>query len=78
MLMENLKSYTSKSSLLERTNWFHLSLGLEWNQVHYLRFEVFTAVTMKNGVFWDVTPCDSVNTDVSEEPSTAVFGGNLP
>jgi hypothetical protein len=20
------------------------------------RFEVFTAVTMKNGVFWDVTP----------------------
>jgi hypothetical protein len=24
-----------------------------------VRFEVFTAVTMKNGVFWDVTPCDS-------------------
>jgi hypothetical protein len=23
----------------------------------YVRFEVFTAVTMKNGVFWDVTPC---------------------
>jgi hypothetical protein len=23
----------------------------------FLRFEVFTAVTMKNGVFWDVTPC---------------------
>jgi hypothetical protein len=22
-------------------------------------FEVFTAVTIKNGVFWDVTPCDS-------------------
>jgi hypothetical protein len=22
-------------------------------------FEVFTTVTMKNGVFWDVTPCDS-------------------
>jgi hypothetical protein len=22
----------------------------------YLRFEVFVAVTMKNGVFWDVTP----------------------
>jgi hypothetical protein len=21
-----------------------------------VRFEVFTAVTMKNGVFWDVTP----------------------
>jgi hypothetical protein len=23
----------------------------------YVRFEVFTAVTMKNAVFWDVTPC---------------------
>jgi hypothetical protein len=23
------------------------------------RFEVFTAVTTKNGVLWDVTPCDS-------------------
>jgi hypothetical protein len=22
----------------------------------YVRFEVFTAVTMKNGVFWDVKP----------------------
>jgi hypothetical protein len=22
-----------------------------------IRFEVFTAVTMKNGDFWDVTPC---------------------
>jgi hypothetical protein len=25
----------------------------------YVRFEVFTAVTMKNAVFWDITPCDS-------------------
>jgi hypothetical protein len=24
-----------------------------------VRFEVFTAVTMKNGVLWDVTPCGS-------------------
>jgi hypothetical protein len=24
-----------------------------------VRFEVFTAVTMKNAVLWDVTPCDS-------------------
>jgi hypothetical protein len=22
-----------------------------------VKFEVFTMVTMKNGVFWDVTPC---------------------
>jgi hypothetical protein len=26
---------------------------------NYVRFEVFTAVTMKNGVFWVVTPCGS-------------------
>jgi hypothetical protein len=25
----------------------------------YIRFEVFTAVTMKNAVFWDVAPCRS-------------------
>jgi hypothetical protein len=25
----------------------------------YVRFEVSTAVTMKSGVFWDVTPCGS-------------------
>jgi hypothetical protein len=24
-----------------------------------VRFEVFTAVTMKNAIFWDVTPCGS-------------------
>jgi hypothetical protein len=39
-----------------------------WQEVAYSRtlsgisltivtFEVFTAVTMNNGVFWDVTPC---------------------
>jgi hypothetical protein len=25
----------------------------------FVRFEVFKAVTMKNAVFWDVTPCGS-------------------
>jgi hypothetical protein len=27
--------------------------------LYVVRFEVFTAVTMKNGVFWVVTPCGS-------------------
>jgi hypothetical protein len=31
----------------------------------YVRFEVFTAVTMKNGVFCDVTPCGSTASHVS-------------
>jgi hypothetical protein len=38
------------------------TIGL-WNVQHkrmsLARFEVFTAVTMKNGVFWDVTSCGS-------------------
>jgi hypothetical protein len=29
---------------------------LHKNKKYNVRFEVFTAVTMKNGVFWDVTP----------------------
>jgi hypothetical protein len=33
-------------------------LSPSW-QINILRFEVFTAVTMKNGVFWVVTPCGS-------------------
>jgi hypothetical protein len=28
-------------------------------RIIFARFEVFTVVTMKNGVFWDVTPCGS-------------------
>jgi hypothetical protein len=30
-----------------------------WRRETVARLEVFTAVTMKNGVFWDVTPCGS-------------------
>jgi hypothetical protein len=26
-------------------------------KINSVRFEVFTAVAMKNAVFWDVTPC---------------------
>jgi hypothetical protein len=33
-----------------------------------VRFEVFTAVTMKNGVFWVVTPCGSYNSHTAEQP----------
>jgi hypothetical protein len=47
---------------IERSD-LELSLALSRNvipsrasQLHLVRFGVFTAVTMKNGVFWDVTP----------------------
>jgi hypothetical protein len=29
---------------------------LPYNSYNYARFEVFTAVTMKNVVFWDIKP----------------------
>jgi hypothetical protein len=40
----------------------------------FVRFEVFTVVTMKNGVIWDVAPCVAlVRTDVSEELSASII-----
>jgi hypothetical protein len=39
--------------------------------IMYVRFEVFTAVTMKNGVFWNVTLVALVRTDVSKELSAS-------
>jgi hypothetical protein len=37
------------------------------------RFKVFTAVTMKNGVFWDVTPCGSCKIRRFEELSASII-----
>jgi hypothetical protein len=34
-------------------------IKLHNEDLYYVRLEVFTAVTMKNGVFLDVTPCGS-------------------
>jgi hypothetical protein len=34
---------------------------------------VFTPVTVKNAVFWDVTPCGSIRTDVSEELTAPIM-----
>jgi hypothetical protein len=46
----------------KRSLWRFLSPGIQGREVlskPYVRFEVFTAVIMKNGVFLDVTPCGS-------------------
>jgi hypothetical protein len=37
--------------------WLDVETGSD--DTNYVRFEVFAAVTMKNGVFWDVTPSGS-------------------
>jgi hypothetical protein len=41
--------------------------GHNRDNLKYVRFEVFTVVTIKNAIFWDVMPCDSIRTDVSEK-----------
>jgi hypothetical protein len=41
--------------------------------MEYLIFEVLTAVTMKNVVFWNVTRMVLVRTDVSEEISSYII-----
>jgi hypothetical protein len=41
------------------------------NFVEVVRFEVFTEVTMKNGVFWMLRLVALVTTDVSDEPSAS-------
>jgi hypothetical protein len=35
---------------------------------NFVRFEVFTAVTMKNAVFWDVTLCGSYKSHTAKHP----------
>jgi hypothetical protein len=37
----------------------HVHTGNSLIKVASVRFEIFTAVTMKNGLFWAVTPCGS-------------------
>jgi hypothetical protein len=39
------------------------------DQALNISFEVFTAVTMKNGVFWDVSPCGCCKNRRSSETS---------
>jgi hypothetical protein len=38
-----------------------------WSDESFLRFEIFTAVTMKNAAFWDVRCVALVITDFLEE-----------
>jgi hypothetical protein len=41
--------------------------------IGYERFEGFTAVTIRNAVFWDVTPCSLVKADILEERSSSII-----
>jgi hypothetical protein len=39
----------------------------------HVTFEVFTAVTMINAAFWDITSCGSSKNRVSEEPTASII-----
>jgi hypothetical protein len=39
--------------------YIHRTININKRRHLLVRSEVFTAMTMKNGVFWDVTPCGS-------------------
>jgi hypothetical protein len=64
------ETQTRSAVLMLKQNWLRASTasytmdarlerpGRESDQ-SCVKFEVFTAVTMKNGVYWDVTPCGS-------------------
>jgi hypothetical protein len=39
----------------------------------FVRFEVFTAVTMKNGVFWVVTPCGLTRATRRNNPEDTIL-----
>jgi hypothetical protein len=42
--------------------------------IYLVRFEVFTAVTKKNAVFWDYTPCGFCKKrEVSKERSASII-----
>jgi hypothetical protein len=60
--------YFSRFSVAQRGRTFVLNVK-PMKMSRCIRFEVFTAVTMKNSVFWDVTPCGSCKNRRSSETS---------
>jgi hypothetical protein len=43
------------------------------NKIHFVRFEVFTAVTMKKAVFWDVATTRYCVNRLFEERIASIF-----
>jgi hypothetical protein len=60
--------WKEKTNFISRSKWREL-------KIKYVRFEVFTPVTMKSGVLWDVTPCGSSSQRVSANvvPSSPIM-----
>jgi hypothetical protein len=60
---------------MKRANGFYLLSEINiFRRIIYVRFEVLTAVTMKNAEFRDVRPCNFIDfTDVLEERIASIF-----
>jgi hypothetical protein len=58
-LVEIIFLFETPGSTVCIKNIFVLEYRRVPNKINIERFEVFTAVTMNNGVFWDVTQCGS-------------------
>jgi hypothetical protein len=54
-----MKQTNKKQVIWEERDFFSPVSQIVLKEILFVRFEVFTAVTMKNGVFWVVTPCGS-------------------
>jgi hypothetical protein len=60
----------------QKTAFFRIEKSRVYTALNYaflVRFEVFTAVTMKNGVFWVVTPCGSCATRRNNPEDTILY-----
>jgi hypothetical protein len=73
LLSKNVKIWIYKPIISPLVLWGYETWSLALREEHRLkvRFEVFTAVTMKNGVFWVVMPCGSCKNRRSEEPGAS-------
>jgi hypothetical protein len=63
-LLSNKKTFRYVTEKIKYINKYIINNSLsvailQINSYIVLRFEVLTAVTMKNGVFWVITPCGS-------------------
>jgi hypothetical protein len=66
-----LESVIRRISIMRRS-WMRDCLQyIRGRKDSHVRFEVFTAVTVKNGAFWDVTPCGSCKNRRSYKSHTA-------
>jgi hypothetical protein len=67
---------SSETSVLTKASRHHMPENVIFNHKHCrdcVKFDVFTAVTMKNAVFWNVTSCGSCRNDVSEEHIASII-----